>query len=201
MGWKMNIIRLSSIFTLFFLHTKCINASNTLDVTVDINKNANNPRKKHYIVNKDVISFGPPGFTEHIYEQDDSFNVTNFYFGRKKLEEGNKEITEKAVEKIAVFWKFETPVLMCIKHSHKEKPGYSYYRLTKYKYWVKIRLTQEQIKHLPISGEELTALLNEILDELGDIPEDKPLPGIGSFLSISITLSLFLPLLYYIYLF
>ncbi|UVC54680.1 hypothetical protein MACJ_003650 [Theileria orientalis] len=197
----MYIIRLSSIYIFFFLHTICINESTSLDVTVDINKNANNPRKKHYVVNKDVISFGPPGFTEHIYEQADSFNVTNFYFGKKKLEEGNKEITEKAVEKVAVFWKFETPILMCIKHSYKEKPAYSYYRLTKYKYWVKIRLTQDQIKRLPISGEELSSLLNEILDELGDIPEDKPLPGIGSFLSISVILSFILPLLYHIYLF
>ncbi|BAM40281.1 conserved hypothetical protein [Theileria orientalis strain Shintoku] len=190
---KMIIIKLSFILTFFFLHTKRINASTSLDVTVDINKNANNPRKKHYIVNKDVISFGPPGFTEHIYEQDDSFNVTNFYFGKKKLEEGNKEITEKDVEKIAVFWKYETPVLMSIKHSHKDKPAYSYYRLTKYKYWVKIRLTADQIKHLPISGQELADLLSEILGELGDIPEDKPLPGIGFFLTIPVIFSFILP--------
>ncbi|EAN32835.1 integral membrane protein [Theileria parva strain Muguga] len=168
-------------------------------VTIDINKDATNPRERHYIVNKDIVSIAPEGYTEHIYEQSSLFDITNIYFGRKKLEAGTKELCAKSVEKIGVFWKFETPVLLYFKQARTvNNKIFIYYKLTSKKVWAKVDLTEEQSKHLPLSGAELKNVLTDIVNELGEIPEDRPITGIGSFHINSILSSLLLPVLFVI---
>ncbi|XP_952163.1 uncharacterized protein TA13820 [Theileria annulata] len=189
--FKINLIYLTLLFGIIGL-----NGEKNEQVTIDINKDATNPRKNHYIVNRDIVSIAPDGYTEHIYEDDSLFDITNLFFGKKKLEVGTKELSAKSVEKVGVFWKHETPVLLYFKQARTvNNKVYIYYKLTSKKDWAKVDLTEELSKRLPLSGEDLKNVLTDIVNDLGEIPEDRPISGIGSFHLSSISISLLLPIL------